>query len=174
MEGETGLKDGETRGAFRENPSRTGRLLIPAADRAWWSDAMAAKTTPSARRARGARKLRQIHGDHGEAVVAELAGVSPELADFVVDFVFGDVYSRPGLSVRERQLVTVASLTTLGHAQPQLRSHLHGSLNVGVTRREIRETIAQLAVYAGFPAAINAALSAREVFRERDARGIRN
>lgn len=128
----------------------------------------------SARHAKGRKKLRQIHGRRGEAVMAELAGVSPDLARFVEEFAFGDIYSRPGLSLKQRQIATVAALTTLGHSQPQLRSHLHGALNVGCSRREIMEVILQMAVYAGFPAAINAAASAREVFRERDAQGIRN
>ena len=123
---------------------------------------------------RGKKLLRHIHGAGGEAVVAGLGQISPDLARYIVEFAFGDIYSRKGLTLRERQIATVAGLVALGHAQPQLKSHIHGALNVGCRRREILEIIIQLAVYAGFPAASNAAVSAREVFRERDARGLRN
>jgi 4-carboxymuconolactone decarboxylase len=70
--------------------------------------------------------------------------------------------SRPGLDRRSRQLATIAALTALGHA-PQLEVHIRGALNVGCTRQEIVEVILQMAVYAGFPAAINALNVAREV-----------
>jgi 4-carboxymuconolactone decarboxylase len=76
--------------------------------------------------------------------------------------------------VRERQIVTLSALGALGNAQPQLKAHLHGSLNVGCTRSEVVEVLIQLAVYAGFPAALNAIMAAKEVFAERDAQGIAN
>ena len=126
------------------------------------------------RLARGRKKLREIHGAGGEAVVAALGRISPDLARYIVEFAFGDIYSRKGLTLRERQIATVAGLVALGHAQPQLKSHIHGALNVGCRRQAILEVIIQLAVYAGFPAASNAAVSAREVFQERDARGLKN
>jgi 4-carboxymuconolactone decarboxylase len=136
---------------------------------------MKARAKPRADRlARGKRKLQEIHGAEGEAVVAGLARISPDLARYIVEFAFGDVYSRKGLSARERQIATVAGLVALGHAQPQLKSHIRGALNVGCRRKEVLEIIIQLAVYAGFPAAFNAAVSAREVFAERDARGLKN
>ena len=72
--------------------------------------------------------------------------------------------SRPGIDLKTRQLVTVASCVTLGHAQPQLRAHIEGALNVGATREEIVEVILQVALYAGFAAATNAMLLAKEVF----------
>jgi 4-carboxymuconolactone decarboxylase len=81
------------------------------------------------------------------------------------------VYSRPGLGLREREIATVAALTALGSAQPQLKVHIHGALNVGVTRTEVLEIILQMAVYAGFPAALNALFTTEAVFRERDAEG---
>jgi 4-carboxymuconolactone decarboxylase len=131
----------------------------------------AARSPASTRRARGRRQLRAIHGAAGEAVIAELAKASPDLARWVEEFAFGDVYTRGGLTLRERQLANVAALTALGHARPQLKSHLHGALNVGCSRRQVMEVILQMAVYAGFPAALNAASAAREVFGERRAGG---
>jgi len=77
------------------------------------------------------------------------------------------VMSRPGLDLRSRQIATVAALTAMGTATPQLRVHLNGALNVGCTPSEIIEVIMQMAVYAGFPAAINALNIAREVFSAR-------
>jgi 4-carboxymuconolactone decarboxylase len=127
-----------------------------------------------ARLVRGRRKLRQIHGPGGEAVVAALGKIAPDLARYIVEFAFGDVYTRGGLSLKERQIATVAALVALGHSQPQLRSHIQGALNVGCSRRDVLEVIIQMSLYAGFPAASNAAYSAGEVFRERDAKGLKD
>lgn len=126
------------------------------------------------RLARGKKKLREIHGPGGEAVVDALAAIAPDLARYIVEFAFGDIYSRGGLTLKERQIATVAALVAVGHAQPQLRSHIHGALNVGCSRKEVLEIIIQMAVYAGFPAAANAATSAQYVFHERDAKGIKD
>ena len=123
---------------------------------------------------RGWEKLKEIDGEAGQRVIAALKAVAPDLARYTIEFPFGDVYSRPGLSLKEREIATVAALTALGHAQAQLKVHVHGALNVGCTRNEVVEIIIQMAVYAGFPAALNAAFSAKEVFQERDARGESN
>jgi 4-carboxymuconolactone decarboxylase len=66
----------------------------------------------------------------------------------------------------------VAALCAIGNAAPQLRVHIHGALNVGVTREEVVEIIMMMAVYAGFPAALNGMAAAKEVFLERDAKGL--
>jgi 4-carboxymuconolactone decarboxylase len=100
-------------------------------------------------------------------MVESLRDIAPELSDWVIDFAYGDVVSRPELSLHTRELATVAALTALGNAQPQLKSHIKGALNAGCTPREIVEVIMQMAVYAGFPAAINGILAAKEVFAER-------
>jgi 4-carboxymuconolactone decarboxylase len=124
------------------------------------------------RRARGLRTLEAITGGDGEDVVRGLRDIAPEFADWILDFSYGDVMARPGLDWRSRQFATIAALTALGNAQPQLRVHLNGALNVGCKPREIIEVILQMAVYAGFPAAINALNIAREVFEERHVRPI--
>jgi 4-carboxymuconolactone decarboxylase len=80
-----------------------------------------------------------------------------------VEFAYGDVMARPGLDRRSRQLATIAALTALGNAQPQLKVHIQGALNAGCKPQEIVEVILQMAVFAGFPAAINALNVAREV-----------
>jgi 4-carboxymuconolactone decarboxylase len=75
--------------------------------------------------------------------------------------------SRPGLDLRSRQFATVAALTAMGTAAPQLKVHINGALNVGCQPSGIVEVILQMAVYAGFPATVNALNIAREVFQER-------
>jgi len=123
----------------------------------------------SSRYRRGLEKLGEIDGEAGRRVIESLTDVAPDLARYIIEFPFGDVYSRPGLDLRARELATVAALTALGNARPQLEVHLHGALNVGCTRRELVEVIIQMAVYAGFPAALNGAAAARAVFAQRDA-----
>jgi 4-carboxymuconolactone decarboxylase len=121
---------------------------------------------------RGLEKLAEIHGEIGENLIESLKEIAPDLARYVIEFPFGDIYSRPGLDLKSREIATVAALTALGHAQPQLKAHIHGALNVGCTREEIVEVIVQMSVYAGFPAALNGMFTAKEVFAERDAKGI--
>jgi 4-carboxymuconolactone decarboxylase len=113
---------------------------------------------------RGLARLKEIDGEAGERVVASLADIAPDFARYLVEFPFGDIYSRPGLDLRSREIAVVAALTSMGNAAPQLKVHLRAALNVGVTRQEIVEVIMQMAVYAGFPAALNGLAAAREVF----------
>jgi 4-carboxymuconolactone decarboxylase len=125
----------------------------------------------SERYRRGLARLAEIDGEAGHRVVAGLSGIAPDLARYVVEFAFGDVYSRPGLDLRSRELSTVAALTALGTARPQLEVHLHAALNVGCTRGELVEVIVQMAVYAGFPAALNGMEAAKAVLAAREGRG---
>jgi 4-carboxymuconolactone decarboxylase len=113
---------------------------------------------------RGLAKLREIDGEAGENVLRSLEDIAPDFARYLIEFPFGDVYSRPGLDLKSREIAVVAALTALGNAAPQLKVHVQGALNVGVTRTEIVETIMQMAVYAGFPAALNGLAAAKEVF----------
>jgi 4-carboxymuconolactone decarboxylase len=122
---------------------------------------------------RGLEKLKEIDGEAGERVIQSLKDIAPDLARYVIEFPFGDVYSRPGLDLKSREIATVAALTALGNAASQLKVHIHGALNVGCSREEIVEIIIQMVVYAGFPAALNGIFAAREVFRERDEKGLR-
>ncbi len=116
---------------------------------------------------RGLEKLKEIDAEQGERVIASLADIAPDFARFVIEFAFGDIYTRPGLDLRTRELATVAALTALGTAPAQLRIHIHGALNVGCPRAEILEVIMQMVVFAGFPAALNGLAAAREVFAAR-------
>lgn len=101
-------------------------------------------------------------------MIDALADIAPDFARYLIEFPFGDIYTRPGLSLRDREIATIAALGTLGTATPQLKVHIHAGLNVGLTRDEITETLMQMAVYAGFPAALNGLFAARDVFASRD------
>ena len=122
----------------------------------------------SSRYSRGWERLREIDGQAGERVVASLADIAPDFAKYLIEFPFGDIYSRPQLDLKAREIGVVAALTALGNAAPQLKVHIHGALNVGCTREEVVEIIMQMAVYAGFPAALNGLFVAKEVFAECD------
>ena len=120
-----------------------------------------------ARRKHGQDVLSRIDGHQGEAVIDSLADINPALGHHVAAFAFGDIYDRPGLDARSRQLVTLGALTALGACEPQLKVHINAALNVGLTRDEITEALLHAAVYCGFPRALNATAVAREVFHSR-------
>jgi 4-carboxymuconolactone decarboxylase len=126
----------------------------------------------SERYKRGWEKLKEVDGEAGEKVIASLRDIAPDLGRFVIEFPFGDIYTRPDLDLRSREMAVVAALTALGNAAPQLKVHINGALNVGVTRKEVVEIITTMAVYAGFPAALNGMAAAKEVFAERDGKGL--
>jgi len=115
----------------------------------------------------GEATVAEITGSTGAAIIESLKDIAPDLAEWIISFSYGDVMSRPGLDKRSREFATVAALTAMGTAIPQLKVHVQGALNVGCEPAEIIEVILQMAVYAGFPAAINGLNVAREVFQER-------
>lgn len=115
---------------------------------------------------RGWAKLKEVDGQAGEKVIESLRDIAPDFARLLIEFPFGDIYSRPGLDLRTRELAVVAALTALGNAAPQLNVHIHGARNVGCSEQEIVEVIMQMAVYAGFPAALNGLFAAKEVFAQ--------
>ena len=121
----------------------------------------------SARQERGAAMLERVDGPTGVEVVGTLAKSFPDFAAYILEYPFGDIYSRPGLGLREREIATVAALTAMGNAAPQLRVHIGAALHVGCTPQEIVETVMQMSVYAGFPAALNGLAAVQEVFTKR-------
>jgi 4-carboxymuconolactone decarboxylase len=127
------------------------------------------KTTMShsARYKRGLAKFVEMYGEHARTFLASLEGIAPDLGTYVMEFAFGDIHCRPGLSLQSREIATIAALTALGTAAPQLRAHIDGALNVGCSEQEVVEVIMQMALYAGFPASINGMQAAREVFLKR-------
>jgi len=116
----------------------------------------------------GLNKLNEIDGEAGRKVIESLASISPDLAKYTIEFPFGDIYQRPGLDLKARELATIAALTSLGHCEPQLAVHVNGALNVGCEPQEIIEVVIQMAVYAGFPAALNGMFVVKNVFNERN------
>lgn len=113
----------------------------------------------------GLENLDKIDGEAGHNVIDALKDVCPDLSKYIIEFGFGDIYDRPGLNLRDREIATIAALTVLGHAQPQLKVHIQAGLNVGLTQDEIKEIILQMSGYGGFPVAINAMMSAKGVFQ---------
>ncbi len=112
----------------------------------------------------GLAMLQQVDGKGGEAVVESLQDIAPDFARYLIEFPFGDIYARPGLDLKSREIAVIAALTALGNATPQLKVHLAAALHVGCSKEEIIEVIMQMAVYAGFPAALNGLFAAKEVF----------
>ena len=90
---------------------------------------------------------KEVDGEAGERVIDSLKDIAPDFARYLIEFPFGDIYSRPGLDVKSREIAVVAALTALGNATSQLKVHIHGALNVGCTRQEVVEVIMQMAVY---------------------------
>ncbi len=127
------------------------------------------ETLPADRRARGEILLAAITGRSGAEVMASLGEIAPDFARYIFEFGYGDIYARPGLDLRTRLLATVAGLVCLGHAERELEVHIGSALNCGASREEIVEAIMQMALYAGFPAALNALMVAKRVFAARGA-----
>ena len=117
---------------------------------------------------RGMEMLWQIDGGVGEGVIESLKDIAPDLGRYIVEFAFGDIYPRGGLSLKEREMITIASLLTAGGCEAQLRVHINGSLNVGISPEKIIEVFIQCIPYVGFPRVLNAMAVAREAFSGRE------
>ena len=101
-----------------------------------------------------------------EFTTSRVAELAPDFARMAIEFPLGDLYSRPGLDFRSREIVAITSLATLGNAAPQLRIHIRAATSVGVSKAEIIEILMQTAIYAGFPAALNALASCHDLLIE--------
>lgn len=117
------------------------------------------------RHARGLEALSNLLGRPADETIEDLG----EVGRYIAEFAYGDVHSRPGLEIRERQIATIAVLAALGGRERQLRLHIEGGLNVGMSADEIEEVLIQTIPYAGFPGAINARTILRQVVNSRDA-----
>ncbi|MFJ8101697.1 carboxymuconolactone decarboxylase family protein [Lysinibacillus sp. NPDC096212] len=94
-----------------------------------------------------------------------LADLAPDLRKMIIEFAYGDVYSRPGLDAKSRALVVITAVVTQG-AAPQTKTHIKRGLHVGLTQTEIVEALLQLVPYIGFPRVQNALTIAQQVFKE--------
>ncbi|SFL89249.1 carboxymuconolactone decarboxylase family protein [Pelosinus propionicus] len=117
---------------------------------------------------KGLKKLKEVTGGSGEAVVASFREIAPDLSRYIIEFPFGEIYSRPGLDIQKRQLVTVSSLVTQGDTAQALDVHINAALNVGLTPNEIIEAIIHLLPYAGWPKVQNGVNIAAKVFKDRN------
>src|SRR5439155_26841710 len=116
---------------------------------------------------RGWEKLQELAGKDGERVVETVRELSPDLARLVVEFGYGEIYTRPVLDLRQRQLIAIAALTALGGAEAQLEYHVRIALRAGVPRAEIVETLIHCTPFVGFARALNAARAIRRAFAGR-------
>jgi len=119
------------------------------------------------RRQKGLQIMDAIVGDYASKLTSDIEQLAPGFSDTLIELAFGDVCARPGLDLKMRELATIAALTSLGTAAPQLRLHVNGALNVGCSRTEIVEVIVQTALYAGIPATLNGLTIAKDVFAAR-------
>jgi 4-carboxymuconolactone decarboxylase len=110
---------------------------------------------------RGRERFLEVHDEKALNAVEGLG----ELGHYIVEFVYGDIYSRPGLSVRDREIAAVATLVAMGRSS-QLPQHLRASLKAGLTPDELREVILQTATIAGFPPAMNAMSTLKNIVAE--------
>lgn len=115
----------------------------------------------------GIEQLRKIDGVGGEKVIESLKTIAPDLGNYIIEFAFGDIYPRPGLTLAERELITITSLLTAGGCEPQLDVHINGALNVGILPAKIIEAFIQCIPYTGFPKVLNAVTVAKKVFADR-------
>ncbi len=131
-----------------------------------YTPAAADETDAMDRHARGAASLMALLGESEDSYTEAFRHVSADLARFATDFAFGDVLSRDGLDATSKQLAVISMLATVGNRADLLRAHISGALRGGTSRSEVIEALIQLSVYAGFPTALNAFATARQVFDE--------
>lgn len=112
----------------------------------------------------GKENLKKIDGIGGEAVIQLLESISPDLGKYIIEFAFGDIYDRGGLTLQEREIITLASLLTAGGCESQLEVHISAALQVGLSQEKIVETFLQCIPYTGFPKVLNAIFVAKKLF----------
>ncbi len=115
---------------------------------------------------KGMRILSEVDGKGGGEVISSLENTAPDIGRYIAEFAFGDIYDRDGLSLQEREMLTLASLLTLGGCEKQLRVHINGALNVGIDKEKIIECFIQCLPYVGFPRVLNAVFTAKEIFKK--------
>lgn len=116
---------------------------------------------------KGMAALKLLSPEGADSVPEGLRDLAPEMGNFIVEFAYGDVFSRAGLDPKSRQIATISALTALGNAEPQLRWHIAAGLNVGITPEQMVDIMYISTVYQGFPAGLNGIAAVREVFRQK-------
>ena len=118
----------------------------------------------SSRFERGLKKLQEVDGNAGVDITEKLG----DLGKYIVEFAFGDIYCRVNLNLKEREMITLASLLTQGGCENQLEVHINGALNVGITPLKVTEVFLQCIPYTGLPRVLNAIGVAKKVFQSRN------
>jgi 4-carboxymuconolactone decarboxylase len=126
------------------------------------------KHMQSQRYEKGLKIFRALYGEAADTFTSSLSDIAPSVADYSIEFVYGDIYERMTLDLKQRQLLTIAALTAMGGCEPQLKVHIGASLNAGLTAAEIVEAIIHCIPFSGFPKALNAIAAARSVFEEKN------
>lgn len=111
----------------------------------------------------GKKRLTDILGDKAEEVINTFESISPDFAKYVVDFGYGDLYAREGMSDKLREFAAVSCLIGQGNTGLPLKSHLKGMLNVGWTKEQIVELLIFLVGYKGFPSSVDAILQLKDL-----------
>lgn len=121
----------------------------------------------SERYLRGVEIAEQLAADKlDEFLTSRVAELAPDFARMAIEFPLGDIYTREALDLRSRELVAISSLATLGDTGPHLRMHIRAALGLGVTKAQVIEILMQTAIYAGFPAALNALTSCHDLLTD--------
>lgn len=109
-----------------------------------------------------------LWGEHAERIEARLHDLDPDLARYIASFAYGDIYERPGLELKVRELLACVMLVGLGNPD-ELKTHLRGALRAGASEQEVREALLFAIPYLGFPRVVGAFASLRELLGKRDA-----
>jgi len=114
----------------------------------------------------GRERIKEIVGDKSEGLLKMFEEVSPDFANYITDFGYGELYTRQGFSDKHRELAAVACLIGQGNTGLPLKAHLNGMINVGWTKNEIIELLIFLIGYAGFPSCVGAIITFKEILDE--------
>ncbi|EOI55451.1 carboxymuconolactone decarboxylase family protein [Enterococcus gilvus] len=109
--------------------------------------------------------LNKLNPGTSEKVKNGLSEIAPDVADYIINFAFGDIYNRPHLDLKQRQVVTLTALLTQGDTDHQLFTHIKGARNFGWEEDEIIEMFIQTLPYVGFPRVLNAIETAKRAFK---------
>lgn len=118
------------------------------------------------RHKKGLEMMDRLDPDATQRLVNGMKDICPDMAQYVIDFAYGEIIARPGLDLRTREISTISALTALGNAPLELRWHIRKAFHIGVMKEELAELMLHLVVYAGFPAAINGVHAIQDVLRE--------
>jgi len=104
----------------------------------------------------GRKRIKEILGEKSEEIIKKFESISPDFANYILDFAYGDLYTREGFPDKYRELAAVACLIGQGNTGLPLKAHIKGMLNVGWTKNEVIELIIFLIGYSGFPVCVEA------------------